>query len=190
MKRFYFIFAIILISSICPSFGQSLEDNAVVDNIMARRSIRKYTDKAIPTEILDKILECGINAPNGMNRQCYEVKVVNDPASAEYLSKNLNGLYKAPVYLFIAASDTYDLSYIDVGLLAENVCLAAWSYGIGSINLGMPVRALKEKPEILAKLGFSEHHEICLVIALGYAAESPAAKPRKAERVQFVKVVE
>lgn len=162
----------------------------VVDNIMARRSIRKYKDQPVPQEILDKIVECGINAPNGMNQQCYEVKVVNDPASAAFLAENLNGLYKAPVYMFIAAKNNYDMSRIDVGLLAENVCLAAWAYGIGSINLGMPVRALYEKPELLAKLGFSEGHDLCLVLALGYADEAPAAKPRVAERVQYITIAE
>lgn len=164
--------------------------DAVYNTIMARRSIRKYLDKEVPADVLAKIIECGINAPNGMNQQCYEVKVVNDAASTAYLAENLNGLYKAPVYMFIAAQDNYDMSRIDCGLLAENICLSAWSYGIGSINLGMPVRALMEKPEILAKLGFSEHYDLCLVLALGYADEAPEAKPRKAEKVQFVIVAE
>lgn len=160
----------------------------VIENIMARRSIRKYTDQAIPRDVLNKIIECGINAPNGMNKQMYEVKVVDDPASAAFLADTLGGLYKAPVYMFIAASNAYDMSKIDCGLLSENVCLAAWAYGIGSINLGMPVRALKENPEVLAKLGFGEEYEICLVLALGYADEAPAAKPRVAEKVQFVTI--
>ena len=164
--------------------------DAVYNTIMARRSIRKYLDKEVPADVLTKIIECGINAPNGMNQQCYEVKVVNDAASTAYLAENLNGLYKAPVYMFIAAQDNYDMSRIDCGLLAENICLSAWSYGIGSINLGMPVRALMEKPEILAKLGFSEHYDLCLVLALGYADEAPEAKPRKAEKVQFVTVAQ
>ena len=164
--------------------------DAVYNTIMARRSIRKYLDKEVPADVLAKIIECGINAPNGMNQQCYEVKVVNDAASTAYLAENLNGLYKAPVYMFIAAQDNYDMSRIDCGLLAENICLSAWSYGIGSINLGMPVRALMEKPKILAKLGFSEHYDLCLVLALGYADEAPEAKPRKTEKVQFVTVAE
>ena len=185
----------LLASVLCSSCSTPAPAPEVVDNpdavyntIMARRSIRKYLDKEVPADVLAKIIECGINAPNGMNQQCYEVKVVNDSASTAYLAENLNGLYKAPVYMFIAAQDNYDMSRIDCGLLAENVCLSAWSYGIGSINLGMPVRALMEKPEILAKLGFSEHFDLCLVLALGYADEAPAAKPRNAEKVQFITV--
>ena len=160
----------------------------VIENIMSRRSIRKYTDQAVPRDVLNKIIECGINAPNGMNKQMYEVKVVDDPASTALLAEKLNGLYKAPVYMFIAASNAYDMSKIDCGLLSENVGLSAWAYGIGSINLGMPVRALKENPEILSQLGFGEEYEICLVLALGFPDETPDAKPRDAQKVQFVTV--
>lgn len=168
-------------------FG-SQSTQAVIDNIMSRRSIRKYKEQAVPREMLDKILECGINAPNGMNQQNYEVKVVDDTASVKFLSENLRGLYKAPVYLFIAAGNQYDMSRIDVGLLAENICLAANAYGIGSINLGQPVRALKDKPEILQSLHFGADYELCLAIALGYPDETPAAKPRNKDKVQFVKL--
>lgn len=194
MRKLFLPAALIVSALFCGCNGAApapeVVDNpdAVYNTIMARRSIRKYLDKEVPADVLAKIIECGINAPNGMNKQCYEVKVVNDPASAAYLAENLNGLYKAPVYMFIAAQDNYDMSRIDCGLLAENICLSAWSYGIGSINLGMPVRALYEKPEILAKLGFSEHYDLCLVLALGYADEAPDAKPRNAEKVQFVTV--
>jgi len=195
MKKILIPFVALLISAVMPSCVETTETvkyvenpDAVYNNIMARRSIRKYQDKEVPADILNKIIECGINAPNGMNQQCYEVKVVTDPASTAYLAENLHGLYKAPVYMFIAAQDSYDMSRIDCGLLSENICLSAWSYGFGSINLGMPVRALKEKPEILAKLGFDEHYDLCLVLALGYADEQPDAKPRKAEKVQFVTV--
>ena len=55
------------------------EMNKVIENIMARRSIRQY--KAIPVsrDTLDTIMECGINAPNGQNRQSWEVRVVDKP---------------------------------------------------------------------------------------------------------------
>ncbi|MCF0196327.1 MAG: nitroreductase [Bacteroidaceae bacterium] len=164
--------------------------DVVVSTIMARRSIRKYTEQPVSRDTLDIILQCGINAPNGLNQQNYEVKVVDDPASVKFLSETVKGLYKAPVYVFIAAGDQYDMSRIDCGLLSENICLAATALGLGSINLGMPVRSLKEQPELLSKLGFGEHYELCLALALGYPAESPDAKPRKKEKVQFVKVVE
>ncbi|MCF0201903.1 MAG: nitroreductase family protein, partial [Bacteroidaceae bacterium] len=142
----------------------------------------------VSRDTLNRILECGINAPNGMNQQNYEVKVVDDPASASFLAENVKGLYKAPVYIFIAAGDQYDMSQIDCGLLSENICLAATAYGLGSINLGGPVRSLRDNPGLLAKLGFGEHYKLCLVLALGYADEAPDAHPRRKEKVEFVKI--
>ena len=72
------LLAIVMIVGVSSFTSESSTDNAqaeasvsevVVNNIMARRSIRKYKDQAVPRDILDKIIECGINAPNGMNAQ-------------------------------------------------------------------------------------------------------------------------
>lgn len=161
----------------------------VIGNIMARRSIRKFTAQTVSRDTLDRIIECGINAPNGMNAQNYEVRVVDDPKSVAYLSENLRGLYKAPVYLFIAANEEYDMAQIDCGLLSENICLSATAYGLGTINLGMPVRSIKERRDLLEKLGFSEHYNLCLIVALGFPDEAPKAKPRNRDKVRFIKVV-
>lgn len=163
-------------------------NEVVIDNMMTRRSIRKYTDRQVPRELLDTILDCGINAPNGRNQQAYEVKVVTDSVSTAYLAENVKVLYKAPVYIFIANQADYDMSLIDVGLLSENIGLSAWAYGIGSINLGSPVRSIKENPELLKKLGFSEGYDLCLALALGYPDETPDAKPRNKEKVQFIEI--
>jgi len=50
----------------------------VVDVMMSRRSIRAYKPEPVPHEIMDVILKCGINAPNGMNRQPWEIRVVDN----------------------------------------------------------------------------------------------------------------
>ena len=53
--------------------------NPVVETIMSRRSIRKYKPEAVEREKMQTIVECGINAPNGMNKQSWEVRVVDNP---------------------------------------------------------------------------------------------------------------
>lgn len=54
-------------------------ENQVVETIMARRSIRKYKQQPVEKDKLQQILECGINAPNGMGRQSWEIRVVDTP---------------------------------------------------------------------------------------------------------------
>ena len=181
---------------------QTEEGNAVIENIMARRSIRKYKQIPVGRDTLDMIMKCGINAPNGQNRQSWEVRIVDDPAiMAEFKeaiakghpdlpAQAAGGCFRdAPVMVFIARDLSYDFSAYDCGLLAENIMLSAWSLGVGSICLGSPVRFLTDndvcKPYV-EKLGFSEGYEFCLCIGIGYAVEAPDAKPRNAEKVKYI----
>lgn len=174
--------------------------NAVVECIMARRSIRKYKNETVSREVLDQIMECGINAPNGQNKQSWEVRVVDNPQVMEEINKVLNAAYPkmenaagcfrgAPVMVFIARDKGYDFSAYDCGLMAENMMLSAWSLGVGSICLGSPVRFINDNPAcapILERLGFSEGYELSLCVGLGYADEAPAAKPRDMGKVKYV----
>ena len=75
MKKIVIILGICLLTSIsCRQAGDQKESgmkNEVIENIMARRSIRKYKAEPVDRETMAKILECGINAPSGMNRQSW-----------------------------------------------------------------------------------------------------------------------
>lgn len=181
---------------------QEAETNAVVETIMTRRSIRNYKQVPVGRDTLNAIMECGIYAPNGQNKQSWEVRVVDNPQLLAEMSQAMadahpdipGGFAKdcfrgAPVMTFIARDLSYDFSPYDCGLLAENIMLSAWSMGVGSICLGSPVRFLTDnelcKP-YLEKLGFSEGYELCLCVGLGYAAESPDAKPRDNSKVKFI----
>lgn len=176
--------------------------NATIETIMARRSIRKYKDTPVSRETLNTILECGINAPNGQNKQSWEVRVIDNPALLNEMTEAMaaahpdipaefaKGCFRgAPVMVFIARDLSYDFSAYDCGLMAENIMLSAWSMGVGSICLGSPVRFLTDndvcKPYV-ERLGFSEGYELCLCVGLGYADEAPAAKPRNKEKIKFV----
>lgn len=184
-------------TAMCPQ-----SENQVVKTIMERRSIRNYKPQPVEREKMDLILRCGINAPNGQNKQSWEVRVVDSPelleAMKEAMAKGHPGLNPemvkecfrgAPTMVFIARDKSYDFSSYDCGLLAENMVLSAWSMGIGSICLGSPVRFLTDNAECLPyleKLGFSEGYELCLCVGFGYADEAPAAKPRDWDKVKYV----
>lgn len=176
-------------------------ENAVIENIMTRRSIRQYKDGPVARETMQTILECGINAPNGMNRQSWEVRVVDDPevmkeiiglmtaANPSADPGAVKGCFRgAPTMIFIANDPSYDCSPVDCGLLSENIMLSGWSLGVGSVCLGSPVRFLNNSPEAIARLGFSEGYTPIICIGMGYPAESPDAKPRDISKVRFVEL--
>ena len=174
--------------------------NEVIENIMTRRSIRKYKAEKVDRGTLLEIMECGINAPNGQNKQSWEVRIVDDPALLNEMSEAMGQAHPdndfakicfrgAPVMVFIARDLSYDFSAYDCGLLAQNIMLSAWSLGVGSVCLGSPVRFLTDnelcKPYV-DLLNFSEGYEFCLCIGLGYPDEKPDAKPRDMDKVRFV----
>ena len=188
--------------SCAPSTPKENTENAVIEAIMARRSIRQYHAVPVGRDTLMQIMTCGINAANGQNKQSWELRIVDNPTTmtqiqdlmaagnAELDPAMVKGCMRgAPVMVFIARDLNYDFSAYDCGLLAGNILLSAQSMGVGSIVLGSPVRFINDaenSAEILHILGYSENYELCLCVGLGYAAEAPDAKPRDINKVQFV----
>ena len=180
-----------------------LEVNPVLSNIMARRSIRKYLDKPVEHEKLEVIVKCGINAPSGMNRQPWIVRVVEDQkliadVTEVYKQENVeqvkrdkdfkNMFRNAPNLICVCTpANGGDL---DAGLLGENIMLAAQSMGLGTCCLGGPVRFLLSNEKckfFLDRLDIPADYKLNYIIAIGYPDEQPDAKPRDASKVKFIK---
>ena len=193
------LFLVLAVSCSQPT-NENNAKNDVIDNIMARRSIRQYKATPVGRDTLNIIMECGINAPNGQNRQSWEVRIVDNPALLDEMSEAMGqshpdnefakGCFRgAPVMVFIARDLSYDFSAYDCGLMAQNMMLSAWSLGVGSICLGSPVRFLTDNElcrPFIERLDFSDGYELCLCVGLGYADEAPEAKPRDMGKVAFV----
>lgn len=177
------------------------QTNEVIKTIMARRSIRKYKPVALEDDKLKQILECGINAPNGMYKESWEIRVVNNPefmgeiekGYSSYLIKNgkkrLNHpSYGAPCLIFIAHDTTYDLSQVDCGLLGENIILAAQSLDLGTCCLGGIARYMNspEAADLLKRLELPASYNLLYALAVGYPDENPAAKPRNADKIKII----
>ena len=185
-----------------PSTPKENTENAVIEAIMARRSIRQYHAVPVGRDTLMQIMTCGINAANGQNKQSWEVRIVDNPTTLTQIQDLMAAgntalnpdmvkgcMRGAPVMVFIARDRNYEFSAYDCGLWAGNMMLAAQSLGVGSICLGSPVRFINDaenSAEILNILGYSENYELSLCVGLGYAAETPAAKPRDINKVKFL----
>ena len=178
------------------------QSEAVVKTIMERRSIRKYKPQPVEREKMQTIVECGVNAPNAMNRQPWEIRVVDNPdfinGVTELYKKeqpkaaedpNFKNMFRnAPTVVFIGRDVQSGSAEFDCGLLSENMMLAAQSMGIGSCCLGSPAAFMRSPAaaEYLKQLGFSEGYELLYCIAFGYPDEGPAAKPRDLTKIKFV----
>ena len=196
--------ALLTLSSCSNSTQQTPEGitSPAIRTIMARRSIRSYKSNPVSRDTLDVILNCGINSANAMNRQSWEIRVVDnasliDSVTRAFLRVNpkmantpgfVNMFRNDPAVIFIANETASGMSQIDCGLLGGNIMIAATSLGLGTCCLGGPIAFLKsdEGKFFLDKLAFSEGYELLYAIAIGYPAESPEAKPRKSSKISYV----
>ena len=200
--------AMVMTLSGCQSDNTTMENSEtpVIDAIMARRSIRQYKDTPVARELLQKIAECGVNAPNAMNKQEWEVRIVDDAnylnEVTELMKEDMPGFVKADAPGFRNAvrnataiiavacpDDPMGMTLLNVGLMGENMCLAAQELGLGTCVMAGPSVFMttneKAKP-YLDKLGFSEGYKLRYVLGVGYPDEAPAAKPRDLSKIKFV----
>lgn len=178
-------------------------EQAVIETIMTRRSVRDYKEEAVDREQMAKVIECGIYAPSAINMQPWAVRVVDDKAFldgvTEIAVKQNPGLAEqegfrnffrnAPTVAFIACPvESYSGEY-DCGLLSENMMLSAWSMGIGSCCLGsvVPVMNSEEAKPYMERLQLPEDYKLLVAIAFGYpAGENPVAPERDATKAYYV----
>ena len=203
MKKVLFLLAMLCASA--GVYSQTDMNNAVIETIMQRRSIRQYKTTPVEREKLMKVAECGINAPSAINRQKWAIRIVDN---LDFINGATNALKKArpemvahdksfrnmfrnaPAIICVgieAKEDTY--SKVDAGLLGENMMLAAQSLGLGTCCLGMAADQLNNIPELkeyFNRLNLPEGYKLTYVLAIGYPDEAPAAKPRDKGKIQFV----
>lgn len=178
----------------------------VIDAIMARRSIRQYKNSPVSRDVLQKIAECGVNAPNAMNQQAWEVRIVDsedylnevtdlmEKEMPAFVDRNApgfrNGFRNATAIIAVACpDDSMGMTLLNIGLMGENMCLAAQELGLGTCIMGGPVAFFNgsevAKP-YLDKLGFSDGYELRYILGVGYPDETPAATPRDLSKIKFV----
>jgi nitroreductase len=152
---------------------------STLDVILSRRSIRKYQDKPIPKDVLDKILEAAKQAPSAVNKQPYRFVVVVDPDIKKELKSLLSRfLDKAPVVIVgcanIKALMTGKWAVIDTSIAFQNMVLAAWSLGVGSCWVG----SLNEQ-KIKELLKVPDKWKIVALVTFGYPDEQPKQRKKK-----------
>lgn len=170
--------------------------------VLNRQSDRKYTDKPVEKEKIERCLEAARMAPSASNSQPWTFVVVNDPAQVKKVAHKTYGPLKsfnkfvpqAPVIVAMVMEPPKlitevggrikkkEYPLIDIGIAAEHFCLQATELGLGTCMLGwFDEKAVKELIRV------PENKNIPLLIALGYTPDD--YKKRKKIRKDFLKVV-
>ena len=168
--------------------------------IKGRRSIRSYQQKEVAEELLNQLFEAVRWTPSWANTQCWELIVVRDPETKLKLQETISkgnpatkALVNAPVVLALCGkleragyyhgqvtTKFGDWFMFDLGLVTQNLCLAAHNLGLGTVIVGLFDHDRAQ--EILA---VPTGYELPVLIPLGYPAKEPGA-PKRREIREFV----
>lgn len=173
----------------------------VIEVIKTRRSIRSFKPDPIENEKLLAILEAARWAPSWANTQCWEFIVVKDAdikkRLAETLTPNnpaIDAVKNAPIVIVACArlglsgyfqgkpiTDKGDWFMFDVALSLQNLVLAAWSLGLGTVYVG--AFDAKKAAEILE---VPQGVSVVALVPVGYPLDAPRKAPRRKELREFV----
>ena len=155
-----------------------------VENILTRRSVRRYADRPVSDEDLRTILTAGMTGPSCVNARDWHFLVTRDREllikMAEANGRPAEPLKTAALGIMVmgdlerAFQRAPDYWIIDASIAAENMILAAHALGIGSVWLGCwpqmerveKIRRLFDLPETAVP------HSL---IAFGYPPEGDTA---------------
>ena len=172
-----------------------MEENAILECIETRRSVRAYLPDAVPEEKLERILRAGLYAASGMGQQSAIILCVTNKALRDRLMEmnaTIMGIpdedpfYGAPCVLVVLADRSVPTAVYDGSLALGNMMLAAHAEGLGScwIHRAREEFDSEEGKAILRDLGVEGDYEGVGHLIVGYAdGAEPEAKPRREGRV-------
>ena len=175
-------------------------DNPILQALRERRSVRAYRPNQIRDDELQAVLEAGAYAPTARGVQDPWIVAVQNPdivaqlvrMNAAVMGTDSNPYYGAPTIVLVFASrpDKWPHGVCDGSLVLGNMMNAAHAIGLAScwINREREMFDTDEGRDLMRRLGLPDGLMGIGALALGYAAQPPAApKPRKENYYRIVK---
>ena len=153
--------------------------------IKSRYSVRSYKDKPVEQDKLERVLDAARLAPSGSNRQPWKFVVVRDAALRSKLAAACNDqtfIGTAPMVI-VGVGTMADRKMscdvpgdpVDVSIALEHIALAAVAEGLGTCWIGA-----FHQDQVSEVVGVPAGAKVIEVMPLGYPADKPRAKDRKA----------
>lgn len=170
-------------------------EQAVLDNIATRTSIRDYEARPVEKEKIEKMLRAAMAAPTAMNKQPWHFVVVDQRNVLDALAGTnpyAKMLKKAPLAIVVCGNTDKmiegggrDFWIQDASAATENLLLAAHAMGLGAVWTG--AYPSEERCISISKvLSLSDNLIPLNMIVVGYPAEQPQPKQKfKEENVSY-----
>jgi nitroreductase len=147
--------------------------------ILARRSIRSYTDEAVSQADIQALLEAGMAAPSASNRRPWHFVVVTDRQTLRALAgAHPYGrmLADAPLAIAVCGEPAISSWWVqDCAATTENILLAATTLGLGAVWLGCHGNPEREQ-SIRTVLGIPSQVGVLSLLSIGHPAEQKEAR--------------
>ena len=165
-----------------------------LEAIKTRRSIRKFQDKKISGELIKELINYAMYSPSAFDYQPWHFIVADNKEQFDDILKAASHaeMIKEASHAVILCGDrkleeNIGLLIQDISAATENLLLAAYSYGLGAVWVGIyPFEEIVAGIKELFKL--PENIVPVSMVVMGYPGESPAQPERyKPERVHFNK---
>lgn len=170
-------------------------EQAVLDNIATRTSIRDYDGRPVEKEKIEKMLRAAMAAPTAMNRQPWHFVVVDQRATLDMLSEanpHAKMIKKAPLVIVVCGDmdkaiegGGRDFWIQDASAATENLLLAAHAMGLGAVWTG--AYPSEERCQAISKaLSLPDNLVPLCMVVIGYPAEHPQPKDKwKEENISY-----
>ena len=152
-----------------------------MNTIFTRRSVRKYLDKAIEPEKIDRMLRAAMQAPSATNQQPWEFIVIDDKETLTKLAdfsqyaKMLPGAALGFVVLEKQGLRAPLFTEQDLGAAVQNLMLQAAEDGLGTVWMGVG-RGSERETFLTEMFSLPETVKPFAVIAVGYPEDENANK--------------
>jgi nitroreductase len=148
-----------------------------IEAIFTRRSIRKYLDKPVPVELVEKLLAAAMQAPSARNQQPWRFVVIDDRAILDEIPgfmPNAAMIAGAPLGILVCGDLALEKSsgywVVDCSAAAQNILLAAHALGLGAVWTGVYPRE-KRMEGLRQLIGLPENVMAHSLVVIGYPAE-------------------
>lgn len=189
MKKILFILTISIAMISCNN-SVADKQQAALDNIYTRVSVRQFTGEKLSQEQITTILKAGMSAPTAVNKQPWAFVVVDDETTLAQLALAVTSsrIENNASHAIIVCGDlnkalegeAQGYWVEDTSAATENMLLAAHAMGLGSLWVG--VYPMTERVEAVKNIiGTPEHIVPMCIITLGYPAEQPEVKDKYLE---------
>lgn len=148
--------------------------------LLTRRSIRKYRDEEVPTDLIIKAIDIARYAPSAHNRQPWEFVIVKDRDKLNALAEAYRGggpLREAKVAVVVLADkdQTHASHLVDGAIVTTYLWLALHCLGLGAVW----IQTLHNPEGFAEAIKAPENKFPVAVLAIGWPAESPPPGKRK-----------